>query len=264
MTDVRYCYPDSNVLINKLNITNRQELFEAEVELTSIRLQELQQEPIKGDFDFNHLKAIHKYIFQDLYEWAGKERTVDIGKGNLFCTVPCIQDYARSVFGKYFSQCYAVKDSFDDFVRTFADNYGDLNALHPFREGNGRAQREFARLVCVECGYNFDLSCTTHEEMLKASKLSFDQADSSAFIEIFTKALALQEEIISGTDRLKILTFDDLTIETPDGYDYYDYGEYAERDLYNEIYRAKINKMTAEMAISDAKDALKQKNTLPK
>lgn len=90
-------------------------------------------------FDFVHLKAIHKYIFQDIYEWAGRVRTVEIGKGNLFCTTACIQDYADSVFKKYFSQCQVSKDNIDDFVRVFADNYGDLNALHPFREGNGRA-----------------------------------------------------------------------------------------------------------------------------
>lgn len=60
---------------------------------------------------------------------------------------------------------------------------------HPFREGNGRTQREFARIVCLECGYDFDLSCTTHQEMLEASKLSFDRADSSLFIRIFSKAV---------------------------------------------------------------------------
>lgn len=103
MPDSKYCYPDSDVLINKLNITNQRDLFDAEVQLTSIRLQELQKKPLKGNCDFNHLKSIHRYIFQDLYEWAGKERTVEIGKGNLFCTTPCIQDYANSVFEKYYS-----------------------------------------------------------------------------------------------------------------------------------------------------------------
>lgn len=189
MPDNTYCYPGSEVLKNKLNITDKISLFEAEKEITAIRLMSLQKNHIKGNYDFDHLKAIHKYIFQDIYEWAGKERTVEIGKGNLFCTTACIQSYAESIFKKYYSQCYAAKDNFEEFIRTFADNYGDLNALHPFREGNGRTQREFARLVCLECGYEFDLSCTTHKEMLKASKLSFDKADSSEFIKIFAKAI---------------------------------------------------------------------------
>lgn len=135
MQDNKYCYPNSDVLKNKLNITNAEKLFETEKELTIIRLQELQKNPIKGNFDFKHLKDIHEYIFQDLYDWAGKERTVEIGKGNLFCTTRCLQSYAESVFNKYYSQCYAAKDDFSDFVKVFAENYGDLNALHPFRDG---------------------------------------------------------------------------------------------------------------------------------
>lgn len=67
MPDNKYCYPNTDVLINKLNIMNANQLFEAERELTSIRLRELQESPIEGIFDFSHLKAIHKYIFQDLY-----------------------------------------------------------------------------------------------------------------------------------------------------------------------------------------------------
>lgn len=73
MQDNKYCYPNSDVLKNKLNITNAEELFETEKELTIIRLQELQKNPIKGNFDFKHLKDIHEYIFQDLYDWAGKK-----------------------------------------------------------------------------------------------------------------------------------------------------------------------------------------------
>ena len=84
MPDSKYCYPDSDVLINKLGIKDSVKLFMAEKEATSIRLYELQQKPIKGKFNLDHLKAIHKYIFQDIYEWAGEQRTVDIGKGNLF------------------------------------------------------------------------------------------------------------------------------------------------------------------------------------
>ena len=187
MQDSKYCYPDSDVLINKLNITDHAALYEAEMRITLVRVRQLQDRPLKGKFDFKHLKTIHKYIFQDIYSWAGKERTVEIGKGNLFCTVACLQDYARSVFDKYYPQCYDARDSIDDFVRVLADNYGDLNALHPFREGNGRAQREFARLVCLKCGYDFNLSCTTHHDMLEASILSFNKGDNSGYVKIFLR-----------------------------------------------------------------------------
>lgn len=261
MPDNKYCYPNSEVLKNKLNITDKNELFETETELTAIRLKELQYKPIKGNFDFKHLKEIHKYIFQDIYDWAGKERTVEIGKGNLFCTTSCIQNYAESIFNKYYSQCYNAKDNFEDFIRIFADNYGDLNALHPFREGNGRAQREFARLICLECGYSFTLSVATHSQMLEASKLSFDKGDSSGFVEIFSKAVTrLDETINRDPDILSILTSDDLTIGSSSGYDYYGYNEHEKADIYDSIYQAKISEMDAKKKISDAKQSLKVNN----
>ena len=244
MQDNTYCYPDSDVLINLLNITDKKELFETESELTAIRLKELQKNPIKGKYDFTHLKKIHKYIFQDLYTWAGKERTVEIGKGNLFCTTMYIQEYAESIFKKYYALCYAAKDNFDEFIKVFADNYGDLNALHPFREGNGRAQREFARIVCLACGYDFNLSCATHKEMLEASKLSFDKADSSLFIKIFKKAVTLHDpNVTAHSNELSILTSDDLTIGMDDGYDYYSYDEYQDSKEYDNFYKIKIDEM---------------------
>ncbi len=244
MQDNIYCYPKSDVLKNKLNITDGEALFEAEKELTLIRLQELQRNPIKGNFDFKHLKDIHKYIFQDLYDWAGKERTVEIGKGNLFCTTRYIQSYAQSVFNKYYLQCFASKNNFSVFVKSFAENYGDLNALHPFREGNGRTQREFARLVCLDCGYDFNLSSFTHEEMLKASVLSFEKGDNSEFEQIFSQALSPYDKK-NGIDnnKLGILTSDDLTIDITAGYDYY---EYENLEMYDNLYKAKISKMNTE------------------
>lgn len=186
-----------------------------------------------------------------MYDWAGKVRTVEIGKGNLFCTTPCIQSYANTVFNKYFSQCYSVKDNFEDFIRTFSDNYGDVNALHPFREGNGRTQREFARIVCLACGYDFNLSCTTHEEMLKASMLSFDKCDSSGFIKIFSKAILPFKENFKHDCGLAILTSDDLSISEKSNYSNYDYKEYKYSETYNKLYKAKIRKMVIEKVISD-------------
>lgn len=93
MSDNKYCYANTDILINKLNIRDQVELSKAETKITTIQCTELQKNPIKGNFDFNHLKSIHKFIFQDIYDWAGKERTVDIGKGNLFCLVQHIQPF---------------------------------------------------------------------------------------------------------------------------------------------------------------------------
>ncbi len=190
MNDRKYCYPDSDVLMNKPGIKDPDALLRAEIRLTGYRMIELQRNPVKGKFDFDHLKDIHRHIFQDLYAWAGEVRTVDIGKGNLFCPVRNINSYAASVFGSFARDCMAAKADKDKFVRTLARHYGDLNALHPFREGNGRAQREFARELCLACGYGFDLTVTRHNEMLYASKLSFDLGDNSSLEDIFRKAVA--------------------------------------------------------------------------
>lgn len=207
MQSDKYSYPNSSILKNKLNINDKNKLFEAEKKLTLIRLSELQFTPINGRFDFSHLKAIHKYIFQDIYDWAGETRDVEIGKGNWFCPVANINSYAEEVFKNYFPKCYAAKDDYEKFLVVFAKAYGDLNALHPFREGNGRAQREFARLVCLECGYDFDLSVTTHQEMLSASKASFDIGDFTQFISIFRRAISplnKVQDISANTIKMKI------------------------------------------------------------
>lgn len=198
------------------------------------------------------MKNIHKYIFQDIYDWAGEIRTVEIGKGNLFCTTACIQEYAAAVFKKYFSQCYSSKDNLTQFINVFAENYGDLNALHPFREGNGRTQREFARLICLKCGYDFDLSCTTHAEMLEASKLSFNLADSSHLANIFTKAITPHNELINiDSNNLKILTSDDLIIGDKDFYESYNYQEYSHSENYDKIYKEKIHQMQDSYSLDD-------------
>ena len=87
MSDRINCYPESDVLINKLNIHDSVQLHEAERKLTQLRLNDLIISPIQGRFNLMHLQSIHKYLFQDLYEWAGKLRSVDIAKSNMFCKV---------------------------------------------------------------------------------------------------------------------------------------------------------------------------------
>ena len=188
MADTVYCYPNSNVLRNRLNITDQDELLKMEADITGERLAELQISPVDGSFDFKHLCAIHKRIFQDLFTWAGKPRTVDIGKGNLFCRVQHIASFAQDIFSTYYRDCASVQDNRVEFIHRLTSHYADLNALHPFREGNGRAQREFARELCCRCGYLFDLTHTDHEEMLHASIRSFT-ADNAELEQIFRRAV---------------------------------------------------------------------------
>lgn len=190
MADKTYCYPDTNILKNKLNIYDEYRLSEAEIRLVSIRLYQLQVQPVPGSFDFNHLCSIHYHVFQDVYDWAGKPRSVDIAKGNsLFCPAWNIYGYAEDIFPKFYKNCMEAKDSLEQYVKIFAAHYADLNALHPFREGNGRSQREFCRELCLKCGYLFDLTHTCRDEMLQASIDSLEKGNNAKLESIFRKCI---------------------------------------------------------------------------
>lgn len=164
-----YCYKDTDVLINNLNITNDKDLYDAERELVMLRTSEFADDPIKANFDFNHLKSIHKYLFQDIYRWAGERRNCNIAKKDLFCLSNFIENYATEIFSqlkneKYFIQ-YDNKTTLEKLIALFAD----INALHPFREGNGRTQREFIKSLARINGIEIDLADVDKENMIIAS-----------------------------------------------------------------------------------------------
>ena len=96
--DELYCYPGGDVLKNKLNITDDELLHDVERKLTAIRIDELLRRRVRGSFDFEHLKAIHFFIFQDLYAWAGQPRKINIAKGVMFCDAMFIDDMAKEIF----------------------------------------------------------------------------------------------------------------------------------------------------------------------
>lgn len=189
MADKIYCYPDTDTLINRLNIHDAGRLLEAETGLVSIRLYQLQKHPVKGSFDFAHLCNIHHHIFQDVYDWAGELRTVNIAKKSLFCLVQHMTGYAQTIFPAYYNDCMRAKDNPEEFIHVLAEHYADLNALHPFREGNGRSQREFCRELCLKCGYLLDLTHTCRDEMLQASIDSLEKGDNTGLETIFRKCV---------------------------------------------------------------------------
>ena len=173
MSDTVYCYPNSDVLINKLNVKNRDELYVLERKLTMLRLAEMLNNPINGQFDFKHLKKIHAYIFQDIYTWAGMVRTVDIAKGNMFCNVRFISEQADRIFSELKNEKYLAGLTDDMFIRRLAYYFSEINALHPFREGNGRSQREFIRSLALKNGYAIHFEEISEDEMICASQKSF-------------------------------------------------------------------------------------------
>lgn len=147
--DLIYCYPGSTVLINKLNLRTEQELKKAERLYSAVRIAQLIRRPVPGNFDLQHLQAIHAFIFQDIYSWAGKLRRVEIAKGLFFCRAQYIRPQAEKLFLQLQHEKY-LREVPDDKLPLRAAYYlSEINAIHPFRDGNGRAQREFIRALLL-------------------------------------------------------------------------------------------------------------------
>lgn len=164
-----YCYKGTDILINKLNIRNDEDLYIAERELVSLRILELNEVPIKGDFDFTHLKSIHKYLFQDIYKWAGNIRKCNIAKKDLFCLVQYIDNYGSDIFNKLKKEKYFLKYDYETKLNKLMELFADINALHPFREGNGRCQRIFIESLARINGIYLDLTNVSKMDMIIAS-----------------------------------------------------------------------------------------------
>ena len=188
--DSKYCYPNSKVLKNKLDIDDAVELEEAERKITSVLTMEAVQKGIRGKFNFNHLKKIHKFLFGDIYSWAGKVRLVNISKGNQFCKVEFIEEQMNEIFRKLGKE-NTLRDiqSKKELAERLAYYFGEINAIHTFREGNGRTQRLFMQLLCNSLGYDLDFTKITSEEMLQASDKSF-KLDYELLIELMERALS--------------------------------------------------------------------------
>jgi cell filamentation protein len=148
-----YCYPNSSVLRNRGGFTTADSLAHFEAIATAARF--VQRIP-RGPFDVRHYSAVHKHIFQDVYDWAGAFRTVRISKGgNLFCFPEHIASQMQLLFRGTPS---LLEPGRADFVERAASFLSDLNALHPFREGNGRTQLTFLGALSAKAGRRFDFT----------------------------------------------------------------------------------------------------------
>ena len=160
----------TGVLKNRLGITTEIELEKAEANFAGLRSYNLMQSPIQGKFDLTHLKAIHRYLFQDVYEWAGECRDIDIAKGDyLFAHHTHIETAVKDIFAKLACEKYLSELSESDFCNRAACYFGEINALHPFGEGNGCAQREFINHLAYANGYYIEWKNIRATDMIQAS-----------------------------------------------------------------------------------------------
>ncbi|MDR1320691.1 MAG: Fic family protein [Gracilibacteraceae bacterium] len=194
--DSRYCYPNSNVLKNKFGITNGKALAVAEREITAVTIAGITEKPVRGKLNFKHLCDIHRAIFRDIFDWAGKPRTVNISKGNPFCMSHVIPDYAEGLFAELKNEDFLLGKSPDEIPERLTYYLSEINVLHPFREGNGRTQRAFIKYLAQSAGYNVDFSDVSADEMIKASVLSFDKdyAMMTAMFKRITSSITQQEQ----------------------------------------------------------------------
>jgi cell filamentation protein len=184
-----YCYPGTDVLRNKAGLRSVDALGQFETAMTFAR----SEEPLpSGRLSVAHYRAIHHHLFQDVYAWAGKFRTVRLTKGaSTFCYPENIAREMRVLFDWLRRRRYLCGLAAADFARDAAHFLAELNAIHPFREGNGRTQLIFLALLADRADHPLDLDRLDPAATLDAMIDSFN-GDESALAAIIMGLLATQ------------------------------------------------------------------------
>lgn len=188
-----YFIPGTSILRNRVGAQTVDALRDAENDLVEARVIELREAPdLLGDrsYDLAYLQAIHRQLFQDVYDWAGDVRTAGIKKGDeSFCPPGSIgqpMDHVAAEIHRL-RQLRAVPEA--DLARTVAYLYDYANFAHPFREGNGRSTREFFDLLLSERGAGLDWEKTSLTELHSACHAARAESDLKGLVAMFAKIL---------------------------------------------------------------------------
>lgn len=188
----RYTYKGSQVLKNKLNIKSEKKLKEYETKMVAFKLLTIQKLKFNRTYDENHLRFIHQYLFFEIYDFAGKYRLENITKENfLFSDFHYIEDNIKIIMKKIDLKLFRFCD-FDILVKKISEIMTDLNVLHPFREGNGRATREFIRELLEDLGYEINWYLIDYNDILNASIKAV--IDDSEQIELLKRSIKNKEK----------------------------------------------------------------------
>lgn len=181
----------NGVLLNLHGFTEQRQLDRFEKTQTLRALVDLSINPVRGMFDQSHLQAIHKRIFENVYPWAGELRRVNFARQGSypFALMQFLKRNLDSTFRQLASEGHLKGLGVHPFIDRAAFYLGELNTLHPFREGNGRTQREFIRELALEAGYALDWSKVSQKRMYEASALSHNLGKSAALAEVIRAAL---------------------------------------------------------------------------
>lgn len=174
-----YCYKDTNVLKNRFGIQDSSTLKEIEADVSAIRQNDLLSNPVRGRFTVTHLCKIHRCLLGDIYAFAGHFRREDIMEGTTrFLAHGRIKPQLTQLLHELKLENYLLDFDFEGLIDRSAYYFAELNYIHPFREGNGRATREFMRQLYALNGYEVNWSSVTTEALLSAMEVSvFDTGD---------------------------------------------------------------------------------------
>lgn len=180
--DDPYCYPGTDTLKNRLNLRDPDALAAFEAEISAQRA----DEPLPaGRLGVRHFCAVHRHLFQDVYEWAGRFRTIRLAKdGSAFCYPENIPGQIEELFDWLRTQNFLRQLGARDFAAALAHFLAVLNAIHAFREGNGRTQLIFAALLAARAGHPLDLAKLDPERFLAAMITSFKGDEAPLAVEL--------------------------------------------------------------------------------
>jgi cell filamentation protein len=167
-----YCYPGTDVLKNIPGLVNAVALTNFEAIATAQRA----EEPLPaGRLSVSHLRAIHHHLFQDVYPWAGRFRTVRMTKGSsTFCYPENIDVEMKRLFLWLREKNFLRGLSGEEFSSGAAHFLAELNAVHPFRDGNGRVQNAFLFIIATKADHAINFSKLDHSDFIRAMIRSFD------------------------------------------------------------------------------------------
>lgn len=170
--DDPYSYKGLGCLKNRLGLRDQAVLQAFELEMSTLRAEESLPQ---GRFGPAHYRAMHRHLFQDVYRWAGRYRTVRTAKdGNWFCFPEHIEAQMNQLFRRLKEAPFLPGAESSTFLAAAAEFLAGLNAIHPFREGNGRAQLTFLHLTALRAGHPLRLERVRRETFLPAMIASFD------------------------------------------------------------------------------------------
>lgn len=191
MSDV-YLYPGTDVLINRLGIQDSNELAKFE---RIVSMQRARQGFLPIEVTTKGYRDIHRHLFQDIYEWAGEYRVTDISKGgDAFSRSEMIGFQLDQQFRELRNENYLRGLSSEKFVERAAEHICEINSIHPFREGNGRAERAFLDLLARNAGHEIDLTRINRGQWIEASIKSHRDYDYSLMKDVISSALVTREQ----------------------------------------------------------------------